>query len=106
MNNKYKLMGRGGINNEGFKSLSPEVQAKIRRGMGYGGTSKYTGGGAIMDMLKAKSMEMGGMAPQSEGSNQEALIKLAQSMSKEDAMMMKQILDQMLGADQGAGGMM
>ena len=44
--------------------------------------------------------------PQSEGSNQEALVKLAQSMSKEDAMMMKQILDQMLGADQGAGGMM
>ena len=103
--NKYKVMRRGGIDNPGFRSLPENVQENIKANMAYGGMKKMPGGGAIMDMLKAKAMEMGGMSPDAPESKQQALVKLAQSMSEEDAMMLKQILDQMLGENQG-GGMM
>tara|TARA_R100000329_G_scaffold42603_1_gene39613 strand:- start:4396 stop:4710 length:315 start_codon:yes stop_codon:yes gene_type:complete len=103
--NKYKVMRRGGIDNPGFRSLPENVQENIKANMAYGGMQKMPGGGAVMDMLKAKAMQMGGMSPDSPESKQQALVKLAQSMSEEDAMMLKQILDQMLGENQGRGMM-
>ena len=81
------------------------LEENIKANMAYGGMKKMPGGGAVMDMLKAKAMEMGGMSPDDAGSKQAALVKLAQSMSEEDAMMLKQILDQMLGESQGRGMM-
>ena len=129
MNHKYKVMKAGGMKlaqilaDKNDMKLVPKNQyggtsmghGGMHRmpggGMSYGDMKKMPGGGMssndmTMDMLKAKAMEMGGMSPDDAGSKQAALVKLAQSMSKEDAMMLAQILNEMLGGGQRGGDMM
>ena len=116
MNHKYKVMKAGGMKlaqilaDKNDMKLVPKNQYG-GTSMEYGGMKKMPGGGMssndmTMDMLKAKAMEMGGMSPDDAGSKQAALVKLAQSMSKEDAMMLAQILNEMLGGGQRGGDMM
>ena len=110
MDHKYKVMKSGGMKLAQILADKNDMKLVPKNEYGgtsmeYGGVTKMPGGGAVMDMLKAKAMEMGGMSPDDAGSKQAALVKLAQSMSQEDAMMLKQILDQMLGENQGRGMM-
>lgn len=110
MDHKYKVMKSGGMKLAQILADKNDMKLVPKNEYGgtsmeYGGVKTMPGGGAVMDMLKAKAMEMGGMSPDDAGSKQAALVKLAQSMSQEDAMMLKQILDQMLGENQGRGMM-
>jgi hypothetical protein len=115
MDHKYKVMKAGGMKlaqilaDKNDMKLVPKNQYG-GTSMGHGGVHRMPGGGMssdmTMDMLKAKAMEMGGMSPDAPESKQAALVKLAQSMSREDATMLAQILNEMLGAEQRGGGMM